>query len=159
MKLSDATGVIAPDSSQSGLPRSVIMAARLMYAGAALTLIGMVTSVIIIVATGSTSLRAAHPHATAAQIHATINVTVTSTIIWGLIEAVAWVLMARLNQAGPKWARITATAFFGLNTLYMVLQLARPTAVSALIYSAIIWLVGLGAIYFLWSKESAGHFA
>ena len=38
-------------------------------------------------------------------------------IIFGLIGIGLWLWMAYANKAGKNWARITATAFFGLDTL------------------------------------------
>ena len=80
-------------------PRSVMIAVRLMYAGAALTAIGMVMSVVA-VATGENALRASHKHATLAQLHATQSFLITVAVISGLVEIGAWLLMARANRSG-----------------------------------------------------------
>src|SRR5258708_36209111 len=89
-------------------PRSVMIAVRLMYAGAALTAIGLVMSVVA-VATGENALRASHKHATPAQLHATQSFLIAVSVISGLIEIGAWLLIARANRSGLKWARIAPT--------------------------------------------------
>lgn len=158
MKLPKAPAIPQADSARPDTPRSIVNAVRLMYAGAALTAIGLVISVIAVAAGGAT-LRSAHPHATAAQLHATQSVLITVAAISGLVEVAAWVLMARLNRAGLKWARIVASLLFLLNTWNLVSHLIGSIAITNLVYTALLWLVGLAAIFFLWQRESTAHFA
>jgi hypothetical protein len=66
--------------------------------------------------------------------------------------------MARANGAGHNYARITGTVFFGLNTLFLLLSLARPHASLGFIFNILVWLVGLGAVIMLWRKESGPYF-
>jgi hypothetical protein len=139
-------------------PRSVVIAIRLMYAGAAVTAIGLVLSVIAI-ATGEKALRASHKHATLTQLHATQNFLITIAVVSGLIEIAAWLFMARANRGGLKWARIVASVLFALSTWSFVSHLFGAVRVGNMIYSAAMWLVGLGAIYFLWQQESSDYFA
>ena len=137
-------------------PRSVVTAVRLMYAGAAVTAIGLVISVIAI-ATGEKALRASHKHATLAQLHATQNFLITIAVVSGLVEIAAWLFMARANRGGLKWARIAATVLFALSTWSFVSHLFGAITIGNMIYSAAMWLVGLGAIFFLWQKESSAY--
>jgi hypothetical protein len=48
--------------------------------------------------------------------------------------------------------------FFGINTLDLIVSFTQVHALAALV-SIIVWLVGLGAIILLLSKESAPYFA
>lgn len=139
-------------------PRSVVIAIRLMYAGAAVTAIGLVISVIA-VATGEKALRASHKHATLAQLHATQNFLITIAIVSGLIEIAAWLFMARANRGGLKWARIVASVLFALSTWSFVSHLFGAITAGNMIYSAAMWLVGLAAIFFLWQQESSAYFS
>ena len=138
-------------------PRSVMIAVRLMYAGAALTAIGMVMSVVA-VATGENALRASHRHATLAQLHATQSFLITVAVISGLVEIGAWLLMARANRSGLKWARIAATVLFALGTWNLISHIIGTATVTNLAYTALMWLVGLGAVFFLWRKDSSAYF-
>lgn len=149
----DPAAPVRPDP-----PRSVVIAARLMYAGAAVTGIGLAISVIAI-ATGEKALRASHKHATLAQLHATQNFLITIAVVSGLIEIAAWLFMARANRGGLKWARIVASVLFVLSTWSFISHLFGAITIGNMIYSAAMWLVGLGAIFFLWQKESSAYFS
>ena len=138
-------------------PRPVLVAVRLMYAGAALTALGLVISAIA-VATGENALRASHPHATAAQLHATQNILITLAIVSGLIEIGAWLLMARANRAGLKWARIAATVLLALGTWSLVAHIAGNSTATSLAYTSATWVVGLAAVALLWRKDSSAYF-
>ncbi|HEX7994575.1 MAG TPA: hypothetical protein VF506_11685 [Streptosporangiaceae bacterium] len=146
-----------PAQPRTDPPRSVVMAVRLMYAGAAITAIGVVISIIAVL-TGQDSLRASHPNATVAQLHATQNALIAVAVISGLLEIGAWIFMARLNRAGLKWARIVATVLLGLGTLNLILRLTSGGGVSNLLYTVVTWLAGAGAVYFLWQRESNDYF-
>ena len=139
-------------------PRTVGLAVRLMYAGAGLTLLGMIV-IVIEIATGAASIRAGHPSATVAQVHATQGVLITYAVISGLLEAAIWIVVARLNRAGMKWARIAATVLFALNAIYLVDSLLGPISLTSVLNIALRGLAGLGAVYYLWQKESASYFA
>src|ERR1700690_3285873 len=88
-------------------PGSVINAVRLMYAGAALELIG---AIIALATVGSlkTAILAKHPHYTTAQLHSAQNITVAGTVIGGLIAIGLWLWMAWANRRGRKWARVVS---------------------------------------------------
>src|SRR5258706_1581228 len=137
-------------------PRSVMVAVRLMYAGAALTAIGLVISVVG-VATGEEALRASHRHATLAQLHATQSFLIATSVISGLIEIGAWLLMARANRSGLKWARIVASVLFALGTWNLISHIIGTATVTNLAYMALMWLVGLGAVVFLWRQDSSAY--
>jgi hypothetical protein len=138
-------------------PRPVLTAMRLMYAGAAITAIGAVISIIAVL-TGQDSLRASHPDATIAQLHATQNALIAVAVVSGLIEIGVWIFMARVNRAGLNWARIVATVLFGLATLNLILRLTGGGAVTNLAYTAATWLAGAGAVFFLWQREASAYF-
>ena len=139
-------------------PRSVQNAVRLMYAGAVVTAIGVVISVIA-VAADHNALRASHPHATAAKLHALQNAYITLAILSGLLEIAAWLIMARANRAGVKWARIVASVLFAFDTLNFANTLLGKITIGNVAYSAATWLIGLAAVVFLWQKESNRYFA
>jgi hypothetical protein len=67
--------------------------------------------------------------------------------------------MARANQAGKNWARITATVFFGLDTLSLLAALRQAEPALSRTISLLTWLVGLGAVILLWQKISSAYFA
>ncbi len=139
-------------------PASVRNAVRLMYAGAALSAIVVIVTLVTI---GSlkADILSHYPHYTASQVHTAEVAGVVTSIIGGLIAIGLWLWMAWANGRGRSWARIVAAVFFGINTLDLIVSFARVHAVGSLIVSILVWLVGLGAIVFLFSKESGAYFA
>jgi hypothetical protein len=146
-----------PEPSRAEPPSSVRNAVRLMYAGAALSAIVVIVTLVTI---GSlkANILSHYPHYTATQRHTAEVAAVITSIIGGLIAVGLWLWMAWANLRGRSWARIVATVFFGINTLDLLISFARIHAVGSLIVSVLVWLVGLGAIILLFSKESAAYF-
>jgi hypothetical protein len=148
-------------------PKSVRNAVWLMYGGAVLSGI----SAILVLALSST-IRTAEGKAlrngnqtlisqgkkplTAAQIHSVENVTIGVFVFVLVVGVLLWVWMAWANGRGRSWARIMASVFFGLNTIYLVLSVSR--AGLSVIFVGLGWLLGLGAIVLLWRKESSYYF-
>ena len=139
-------------------PAAVRNAVRLMYAGAALSAIVVIVSLLTI---GSlkANILAHYPHYTTSQVHTAEVAAVITSIIGGLIAVGLWLWMAWANGRGRSWARIVAAVFFAINTLDLLASFARVHAAGTLIVSVLVWLVGLGAIVFLFSKESGAYFA
>ncbi|MGD0926533.1 MAG: hypothetical protein ABR926_15200 [Streptosporangiaceae bacterium] len=146
-----------PEQGRPEAPNSVRNAVRLMYAGAALSAIVVIVTLVSI---GSlkANILAHYPHYTATQRHTAEVAAVVTSIIGGLIAIGLWLWMAWANGRGRNWARIVAAVFFGINTLDLLASFARVHAVGSLIVSVLVWLVGLGAIVFLFNKESAAYF-
>jgi hypothetical protein len=138
-------------------PRSVVMAVRFMYAGAVLSVVG----VIIVLATVGQlrgSLHQAYPKLSPAKLHQAEVSDVTYVVVRGLIGAALWVWMAILNKAGKGWARIVGTVLFAVQTLLLVLTLGLLGAGGGNIFSILPWLIGLGAVVYLWRRESTEYF-
>jgi hypothetical protein len=144
-------------------PKSVLDAVKCMYAGAALSVLGLVA--LAVTAGGlRTRIENAHPTiggkpATAAQITALTHFTIGVGIAGGVIGVVLWLWMARKNGQGRSWARIVASLLFVLCTLDL-LNVFRGSGTSAFtIVSALLtWLAGLGATVLLWVPSSSQYF-
>lgn len=146
-----------PEAQRPPAPNSVQTAVKFMYAGAALSLVELIVGLITIGSVRS-AIKKAFPHYTASQLHAAEVTSVAVGVVVGLISIGLWVWMARANGAGHNYARITGTVFFGLNTLFLLLSLARPHASLGFIFNILVWLAGLGAVIMLWRKESGPYF-
>jgi hypothetical protein len=147
----------APERAPSA-PPSVIRAVRVMYAGAVLSLVGIVINLVTF-----TSLRSAigkaNPALTAAQVNSAEHVAIGISIAGGLIGAALWLWMVQSCRAGKSWARIVSTVLFGIDTLSVIASFARVTnGAAGRIFSIVIWLVGLAAIILLWQRESSAYF-
>ncbi len=147
-----------PEPVRPGPPSSVVMAVRLMYAGAVVSALSLIVGLVTI---GSlrTSLHKSSPKLTATQLHDLQTVVVVGSIFIGVISIGLWLWMARMNKAGKSWARVVATVLFGLDTLFLLLGVARAGAAAGTLVSILTWLIGLGAIIFLWRKDSSAYFA
>jgi len=147
-----------PEPVRPGPPASVVMAVRLMYAGAVVSglslIIGLAT-----VGNLRSALHKSDPSLTPSQLHNLQTVVIVGSVAIGLISIGLWVWMALMNKAGKSWARIVGTVLFGLDTLFLLLGLARAGAAAGTLASIITWLIGLGAVIYLWRKDASEYFA
>jgi hypothetical protein len=146
-----------PEPVYQGPPASVVMAVRLMYAGAAVSALSLIVGLATI---GSlrNSLHKNDPSLTTAQLHNLQTVVVVGSVAIGVISIGLWVWLALMNKAGRSWARIVATVLFGLDTLFLLLGVARAGAAAGTLVSILTWLIGLGAVIFLWRKDASAYF-
>jgi hypothetical protein len=147
----------APGPVPTGPPASVVMAVRLMYAGAVVSALSLIITLATI-GNLRTSLRNANPKLTAAQLHTLQTGYTVAVVAFGLIGIGLWVWMALMNRAGRSWARIVASVLFGLNTLTLVLGFAQGAASAGSLAALLPWLIGLGAIAFLWRRDASDYF-
>jgi hypothetical protein len=142
-----------PEPSRPTPPRPVRTAVMLMVAGAALSAVSLIVTILSRHTIENAIL--SRSTYTAQQAHQ----LVAAAIVEDVITLGLWLLMAWANRAGQKWARIAATVLFGLNTLVVLLNAARAAVSLSLVFVILIWLIGLGAIVLLWRKESSQFFA
>jgi hypothetical protein len=167
----------APDRPPA--PASVLAAVKLMYAGAAISAISVITVLALIPAVKA-ALRTASPSLTAAQVR-DVNVLLTLGVVFGLVPVILWLWMARANGRGRNWARIASTVLFGLATLelirarlyyrggylahfdvgghtYSVIHSVFGATVLGVIVPVLLWLTGLAAVWLLWRPASRAFF-
>jgi hypothetical protein len=138
-------------------PNSVQTAVKLMYAGAALSVIELVVSLATLGSLKSAILKD-YPHYTSSQVHSTQVAIVAGVVIEAVIAIGLWLWMARASEAGRNYARITGTVLFAVYTLFLLLDLRRPSVGIGLVFSLLVWLAGLGAVVMLWRRESSEFF-
>ena len=146
----------APEPVRPGPPGSVVMAVRLMYAGAVVSALSLVVGLLTISSLRS-SLHKSDPSLTASQLHSLQTVVVVGSVLIGLISIGLWLWMAAANKAGKSWARIVATVLFGLDTLFLLLGVARAGAAAGTLVSILTWLIGGGAIISLWRRDATEY--
>jgi hypothetical protein len=147
-----------PEPQRQTAPNSVQTAVKLMYAGAALSLIELVVS-LATVASLKTAILKKFPNYTSSQVHSAETAIVAGVVIEAVIAIGLWLWMARANAAGRNYARITGTVLFAVYTLFLLADLRRPAASIGLIFAALVWLAGLGAVIMLWRRESSEYFS
>lgn len=149
---------VEPDRAEA--PPSVLKAVKLMYAGAAVSTVSLIVSVILPlsnIAASKAALVKDHPNLTVSQVNQAFNLGIAVAILSGAVGAVLWLWMARANGQGKNWARITSSVFFALATVSLFSVLNAPSALGV-VFAVALWVVGLAAIIFLWRRESSEFF-
>lgn len=138
-------------------PRTVAIAVKVMYAGAALQALGLVLS--LVTAGGlRTAIRAQYPHFTAAQVHSAEVTAVVSVVLVGVVGIGLWVWMALANGNGQRYARVVASVLFVAYTADILFSLSRTQVVVGFVFSMLTWLIGLAATLLLWRRESTAFY-
>jgi hypothetical protein len=147
-----------PQITGEPAPQSLRNAVKLMYAGAALSLVGLIVT--IVTAGGLKSrIENSHPKingkpATATQINALAHFSIAFGIIVGVIGLLLWLWMARKNGQGRPWARLVSSVLFLFSTLSLINLRSGGTSGLTVVAEVLVWLVGLGAIILLWLPSS-----
>jgi hypothetical protein len=87
-----------------------------------------------------------------------ITFIIALAVVSGVIGVALWLWMARANGQGKNWARILSTVLFGLATLDLFGVLSQPKTALGFIFPVLTWLVGAGAVFLLWRKDSTDFF-
>lgn len=146
-----------PEPVRPEPPDSVLTAVKLMYAGAIVSAVSIVVALLTIGSLRS-ALQRADPSYTSSQLHTAEVAGVVFIVVFGLIGVGLWIWMATANKRGANWARIVASVFFGLDTLSLLAGFARPEALFTRLLGLLTWLIGLGAIFLLWQRQSSEYF-
>ena len=151
-------GMAPPPPQNVPRPQSVSNAVRLMYAGAALSLVGLLLTPMTADAIRTQIEDALEGQGTAmtqSQIDGFVTFAIAMGVVFGLLGVGLWLLMAWANGKGRSWARIVATVLFALNAVSLLTSLPQlGSAPLPVALSALTTLVGAAAVYFLWRKES-----
>ena len=155
----EAPGPSGPSGTPSLLaPASITRAVRVMYAGAAASLIGIGMDFIGIGGLRTRLANADHK-LTSAQLTSEVHVFYAVFIIGGLIATGLWLWMARVNGAGKSWGRTVATVLIALDTILQFVGLGGGLAPAGRIWSILVWLIGLAAVILLWQRTSSEYFS
>lgn len=148
----------AQERALASAPQSVIRAARVMYVGAAASVIGIVIDLL-----QRHSIRNAivkhNPSLTASKVTTTYHAELVILVVAGLIAAGLWIWMARANLAGKSWARIVSTVLFAIETISVISSATVVAGGGATrVYAIVVWVIGLVAIVLLWQRSSSAYF-
>lgn len=151
-------GAQMPQARRPPAPASVRNAVKVMYAGAVASLIGIIIDLTTLSATRS-AIEKHFPQLTASQVNGQANTFMAGWIAGGLIGAGLWIFIARACNSGKSWARTTGTVLFGIATVQGAPSiLVVPEAALVKLFWLVIWLIGLGAVVFLWQRTSSAFF-
>ncbi|GAB3442491.1 hypothetical protein GCM10027517_19640 [Phycicoccus ginsengisoli] len=150
-----------PQAAAVSRPASIATAVKLMYVGAALSLLGILFTVVM-----RSTIRDAVEKAsadsgtsmTASQVDSAVSLAIGFSVVVGLIGVALWLWMASANGKGRKWARIVATVFFGLSVLSTLGSLVQHPPVLSLVVSLVSLALGAYIIYLLYRPESTQYY-
>ncbi len=138
-------------------PSSVQKAVKFMYAGAAISTVSLILT---LVSMGSikSAIRKDYPHYTASQVNHALQGFLIIVIVSAALGIALWLWMAWASNQGKNWARIVSTVLFGISTLETLTSLRGPKTLVGVLFSLLVWLVGAGAVFFLWQRDSSEFF-
>jgi serine/threonine protein kinase len=133
------------------LPGSMATAVRLMYAGAAYSLIYAIGFVAVV-----SGYIKNHPGSAEAQTG--LGGFAILTVLLSLIEIALWLSIARACKNRRNGARITGTVLFSIHTLGTIGVLGHSGLALTKVLTVISWLIACGAVVFLWQRASSEYF-
>jgi hypothetical protein len=138
----------------SQAPSTVRTAVRLMYAGAAFTLVWAIGVII-----AEAGVVKNHPVLTAGTDHRLAGAAGFAVVL-ALAQIALWLGLARACRRGRSAARVAGTVLFGVYTLGMLGTVASAQAGlgPAKVLTLIGWLIGFGAVVALWQRPSSAFF-
>ena len=166
---SDDSGRAAAGERQP--PSPVRAAVRLMYAGAAMSILTAFVNLLTrsglksAIEQGLSSASRIHglPRLTPGQVNSSVTAGIVMAVIVSVFGAFLWVFIARASRDGQWSARITATGLFGLGTLALLigpadLSARGPASRATEACLLAVWLIGLAVIVLLWRRSSGKFF-
>jgi hypothetical protein len=114
-------GPLPPEDHAASPPPSVRLAVRLMWVGAAISLIGIVVMFLLRDELRD-QIEEAEPTLTADQVDTSVAVGLTVMGLVGVVIVALWIWMATANGQGKAWARTVATVLGVLNVLFTLLS-------------------------------------
>ncbi|NDL57625.1 hypothetical protein [Phytoactinopolyspora mesophila] len=138
-------------------PKPIITAAKLMYVGALLSLIGGVFAILGRDAVREEAIRQ-DPDATASDIDAFVNTFTGFMVVVALFAVALWLWMASANKKGRSWARIVATILGGLNILFGLWGLTGGAFDIGTLINLISPVLAAVILYLLYRPESSEYY-
>lgn len=153
-------GTQMPEPSRPPAPPSILRAVQIMYAGAVVSLIGIIVDLTTLSSTKSEIIKR-DPSLTPTQVNNAEHVAIGIFIVTGLLGAALWLWMAQANKAGKGWARIVSTVLFAIDTINVAAGAVGGGVTgggAVRIYGLVVWLIGLAVIILLWQRPSSEYF-
>jgi hypothetical protein len=149
----------APNAARVERPASIAQAVKLMYVGAALSLLGIIVSFLEKDAIRDTVKNSsAGKTMTPDELDSAVTLAMVSGIVAGLIGVALWLWMASVNGKGRKWARIVATVFFAFSVLNFLGSFLQPTPALSRILGIVMLALGAYILYLLYRPESTQYY-
>lgn len=138
-------------------PRSIIMAMRLMWAGAVIELLNILV-VLLLLPQMREELGGQDAGMPPGVTDSIVNASIAVAVVVLLLRAGLWVLMAHLNGSGRKWARIVSCVLLGISALGIMSIFTQSTHALEVVVQLAMLGVGVAAIVFLFRPDSNHYF-
>ncbi len=147
-----ATGPVGP------APKSTDLAAKLMLVLAALSLIGLVVSLLSRDQLED-SIRQGTPSLTASELDTAVTVGITFAVVLGIVFTILYVLLASQVRKGKNWARTVTIILAALSVLSTLSALVQDGPASSKALSVLSALINIALIVLLLRPDSKAFFA
>lgn len=144
-------------------PPSIRTAVMLMRIGAAVSLLGLLVSLLTI---GSLKddirdeLTASATTFTESDVDTFFNVAVGLSVLFGLFGVALWLWMAWANGRGKKWARVVSTVLAGLGLLSLLFSFGQTgTTTLSSLFSLVTVALGVVAVVLLYRPDSSAFYS
>jgi predicted membrane channel-forming protein YqfA (hemolysin III family) len=99
-------------------------------------------------------LRLNRDHANAMASHMTL------AVVASLLGIVAWIWLATASRRGHGWTSIAGSVLAGLYSIIaLTVLLATHNDPAAKVFTLIVWVIALAAVFLLWSRQAREFFA
>ena len=149
---------VAPPPGAPERPPSIRTAVRLMYVGAALGLIGVLSTFFQLDAIRD-RIEDSEPSLNESEVDTAVAIGVVSAVVIGLVAVGLWLWMAHANGRGQSWARVVASVLGGLSIASTLLSLATGTTTLGLVFSVITVVLAAAILFLLYRPESSRYYA
>jgi FtsH-binding integral membrane protein len=139
-------------------PPSIRLAVRLMWLGAALSLLG-----VLLTFTQTDAIRDAIEDSdsslTSSEVDTAVTVFVAFIVVIGLVGVGLWLWMASANGKGYSWARIVATVLGGLSVVSTLFTISGDGSTGLSIVLSILGVaLAVVILVLLWRPDSSRYY-
>lgn len=134
-------------------PKPLALAVKLMYVGAALSLVSVLSSFLF-----TDALRdqfAGQPGMDQAMVDTAVTIGLVTAVVIGLVSVGLWILNAVFNSRGKQWARILSTVLGVLAVISTLIGFTQPAPALSRVLSVVQMLLAIGIVVLLWRPESS----
>jgi hypothetical protein len=138
-------------------PPGVVLAVRLMFVRAALSLISVI-AVIALKGTLKDDIRKKNPEWDADKLNTALNVAIAFAVVFAVVFVVLYLLLAMQVGKGKNWARIVTWVIAGIGVAGLLSSLAQTAPPLSHILSIVSGLIDIAIIVLLIRANGTGFF-
>jgi hypothetical protein len=142
------------------IPPPVLGAIRLMYVGAAVTLVDLIVGSLVAGSDNNYWSTNRYVYPLAAKHHQTMaGVLDTTTALGGAIGIVCWLVIAAACRRAHSWTRVAGTVLLALDTATLLaVLLATDGDPGVKTASVLVWIIGFATVIPLWGRQASNFF-